>query len=239
VLYRKVDAVPGLNWALEVIEKNSEIYVADRDGGNAMVLASHPAFDGWPLWSADGGRIVFNSDRDTPDQSAPWNQRWHEIWSVRGDGSDAVKHSDCHAVCTYGSLSPDGQQVLYRKVDAVPGLNWALEVIEKNSEIYVADRDGGNARVLASHPAFDGWPLWSPDGQWIVFASNRTGPSLTGQLWLVKPDGEGLKQITFGDWGHAQPSFTADGSALLAYRFQEHPEWEYGGVARIPLSMQE
>ena len=226
-------------YATYIGEDNNDVFVMKADGSEQTRVTSGPGYDGHPHWSADGGRIVFNSDRDTPDQSAPWNQRWHDIWSVRVDGSDAVKHSDCHAVCTYGSLSPDGQQVLYRKVDAVPGLNWALEVIEKNSEIYVADRDGGNARILASHPAFDGWPLWSPDGQWIVFSSNRAGPSLTGQIWLVKPDGEGLKQITFGDWGHAQPSFTADGSALLAYRFQEHPEWEYGGVARIPLSMQE
>ena len=222
-------------YATYIGEGNNDVFVMNADGSSPTQLTSGPGYDGHPHWSADGRRIVFNSDRDTPDQTAPWNQRWHDIWSVRVDGSDAVKHTDCHAVCTYGSLSPDGQHVLYRKVDGVPGLNWALQAIEKNSEIYVADLDGSNARVLASHPAFDGWPLWSPDGQWIVFASNRAGPALTGQLWLIKPDGESLSQITFGDWGHAQPAMTADGDAVLAYRFQEHTDWEYGGITLIPL----
>jgi TolB protein len=222
-------------YATYIGEGNNDVFVMNADGSGPTQLTSGPGYDGHPHWSADGHRIVFNSDRDTPDQAAPWNQRWHDIWSVRVDGSDAVKHTDCRSVCTYGSLSPDGRHLLYRKVDAGVGLDWALEAIEKNSEIYLADRDGSNARKLASHPAFDGWPLWSPDGAWIVFASNRTGPALTGQLWLVRPDGEGLRQITFGDWGHAQPSMTAAGDAVLAYRFQEHADWEYGGITLIPL----
>jgi len=217
-------------------EGNNDVFVMKADGSAQTRVTYGPGYDGHPHWSADGHRLVINSDRDTPDQSAPWNERWHDIWSVRLDGSDAQKHTDCRGVCTFGSFSSDGRQVLYRKVDASPGLNWALEAIEKNSEIYLADLDGANARVLAAHPAFDGWPMWSPDGQWIVFASNRSGPALAGQLWLVKPNGEDLQQITFGDWGHAQPSFTADGKALLAYRFQENPDREYGGITFISLS---
>lgn len=217
-------------------ENNNDVFVMNPDGTVNTQLTSEPGYDGHPHWSADGQRIVINSDRDTPDHSAPWNKRFHDIWSIRADGNDPRKHTACSGVCTYGSFSPDGQHVLYRKVDANPGLNWSLEAIEKNSEIYIADLDGSNARVLASHPAFDGWPLWSPDGKWIVFASNRAGPALTGQLWMVKPDGSGLKQLTHGDWGHAQPSFTTDGKALLAYRFQEFPDHEYGGIVYIALS---
>ncbi len=126
--------------------------------------------------------------------------------------------------------------MLYRKVDASSGLDWALEAIEKNSEIYVADHDGGNARNLSVHPAFDGWPLWSADGAWIVFASNRFGPALTGQLWLIRPDGSGLRQLTTGDWGHAQPSWSVSGDSILAYRFQETNDWEYGGIAEIRVN---
>lgn len=217
-------------------DKNNDVFVMRPDGSDNTQLTSGPGYDGHPHWSADGKRIVINSDRDTPDHSAPWNKRFHDIWSMGADGADPQKHTNCQGVCTYGSFSPDGQHVLYRKVDTARGLNWSLEVIEKNSEIYVADLDGGNARVLASHPAFDGWPLWSPNGEWIVFASNRAGPALTGQLWMVKPDGGELKQLTYGDWGHAQPSFTADGKTLLAYRFQEFSDHEYGGIAFISLS---
>jgi len=216
-------------------ENNNDVFLMRPDGSRPTQVTFGPGYDGHPHWSSDSRRIVFNSDRDTPDHTVPWNERWHDIWSVNSDGSDAIKHSNCRSVCTYGSLSPDGQKVLYRKVDVAPGLNWELLAIEKNSEIYLAERDGSQPRVIASHPAFDGWPQWSPDGQWIVFASNRAGPALTGQLWTVKPDGSGLQQLTFGDWGHAQPSISADGKALLAYRFQEHPDHEYGGIVLISL----
>lgn len=217
-------------------EDNNDVFLMNPDGSGVTRVTSGPGYDGHPHWTADGERIVFNSDRDTPDPEAPWNERWHDIWSVRTDGSDARKHTDCRSVCTYGSLSPDGRQVLYRKVDTTPGLDWDLLAIEKNSEIYLAASDGSNARVIVSHPAFDGWPLWSPDGQWIVFASNRAGPALTGQLWLVKPDGSDLQQITFGDWGHAQPAFSSDGKTMLAYRFQERPDAEFGGIVRIQVN---
>ncbi len=216
-------------------EGNNDVFVMKSDGSDQTRITSGPGYDGHPHWSGDGSRIVFNSDRDTPDHGAGWSERWHDIWSVRADGSDAVKHTDCRAVCTYGSLSPDGEYVLYRKVDASTGLNWNLEAIEKNSEVYVARFDGSEARNLSRHPAFDGWPLWSPTGEWVVFASNRSGPPRTGQLWLVRPDGTGLSRVTGGDWGYVQPSWSADGTALWAYRFQEREAWELGGIAVVPV----
>jgi len=220
-------------YAEYLAEGNNDVFVMKPDGSARARVTSGPGYDGHPHWSADGKRIVFNSDRDTPDPDVPWNQRWHDIWSVRADGSDALKHTNCRSVCTYGSLSPDGKYVLYRRVDASSGLDWALEAIEKNSEVYVAASDGDGARNLSAHPAFDGWPMWSPDGQWIVFASNRSGPALTGQLWLIRPNGNGLRQLTTGDWGHAQPSWSFSGDSVLAYRFQETSDWEYGGIAVI------
>jgi hypothetical protein len=150
-------------------------------------------------------------------------------------GSNLVKHTQCKSACTYGSLSPDGKSLLYRRVDDSVGLNWALEAGSRNSEIYLAGLASGDTRNLAPHPAFEGWPAWSPDGAWIVFASNRSGPALSGQLWLVRPDGSDLRQLTNDEWSHAQPAWAASGDAITAYRFQEKASGEYGGIALIPL----
>lgn len=214
---------------------NNDVFVMQADGSDKKRVTNGPGYDGHPHWSADGSRVVFNSDRDTPDRSASWSDRWHDIWSARVDGSDLTKHTDCKSVCTYGSFSPNGQFVLYRKVDNTPGTNWRMEADDKNSEIYVARRDGSDPRNIASHPAFDGWPLWSPVGNWIVFASNRSGPAMTSHLWRVRPDGSDLKRLTKDRWGYAQPSWTASGDALLAYRFEETAEWEAGGIVVVNL----
>ena len=217
-------------------EGNNDVFVMNADGSDPTQVTFGPGYDGHPHWSADGERIVFNSDRHTPDPDAPWNQRWHDIWSVQVDGSYAIKHTDCRSVCTYGSLSPDGNHVLFRKIDSSHGLDWALETVEKNSEIYVADYRGGNARNLSDHPAFDGWPVWSADGEWIAFASNRSGPALTGQLWLIRPDGSGPRQLTTGDWGYSQPSWSVSGDSIFAYRFRETSDSEYGGITVVRVN---
>jgi len=222
-------------YAAYLEDGNNDLFLMQPDGSGQTQVTFGPGYDGHPHWTADGSRIVFNSDRDTPDPEASWGKRWHDIWSIKTDGSNPVKHTNCQSVCTYGSLSPDGSQVLYRKVDKTPGLEWDLTAIESNSELYLAQSNGSAARLLAAHPAFDGWPRWSPDGQWVIFASNRAGPALTGQLWRIKPDGSQLQQITSGNWGHAQPSFSRDGTVVLAYRFQEQPDSEYGGITIIPV----
>jgi TolB protein len=216
-------------------EGNNDVYIMRADGTDVRPLTNSPGYDDHPHWSADGERIIFNSDRDTPDPAAPWEKRWHDIWSIRPDGTGLVKLTDCRTACTFGSLSPNGEYLLYRRVDDTTGLNWLLEAGVRNSEIYIARQDGSEPRRLAGHPAFDGWPAWSPDGTWIAFASNRSGPAMTAQLWLVRPDGSDLHQITFGEWGHAQPAWTADSRMLTAYRFQENGQTEYGGIMLIEL----
>jgi TolB protein len=85
---------------------------------------------------------------------------------------------------------------------------------------------------LTKNAAFDGWPRWSPDGRWIAFASNRAGPALVGQIYLVRPDGSDTRQVTTGPWSHAQPAFSPDGRTLFFYTLQEGADFQYGFIAR-------
>jgi TolB protein len=79
--------------------------------------------------------------------------------------------------------------------------SWFLTPGQINSEIFIADANGANEINLSNSAAFDGWPRFSPDGRWIVFASNRAGPAGVGQLYLIKPDGSELRRVTDGPCG--------------------------------------
>jgi len=70
------------------------------------------------------------------------------------------------------------------------------------------DADGENARNLTNHPAFDGWPAWSPDGVRIVFGSDRTGEY---RIWVMNADGTDAKQLVDVPGRCTSPKWSPDG----------------------------
>src|SRR5262249_53208363 len=61
--------------------------------------------------------------------------------------------------------------------------------------IFIANADGSGRRKIPNTISGDGWPAWSPDGQWISFGRVITGQQLN--YFKVHPDGTGLTQLTF------------------------------------------
>jgi TolB protein len=215
---------------------HSEIFLMNADGSGVAQLTHTNGDDSHPHWSADGSRIMFNSSRTTPDPAAEWSKQWHELFSMKPDGSEVQQHTRFHTVCTFGSFSPDMRRIVYRKVIDGPAFQWDLSVIGRNSEVFVANADGSNEVNISKNAAFDGWPVWSPDGRLIAFSSNRAGPANTGQIFVIKPDGSGLRQLTTGPGGFAQPSWSWDGRRIVAYQNWETTQDEYGNVAVIEFN---
>ncbi len=222
-------------YAAYVAEDNNDVFIMKPDGSARKQLTNGLGYDGHPHWSFDGARIIFNSDRTSPDLRADWNKRWHEIFSMKADGSDVRQHTNCRSVCTYGSLSPDGRKIVYRKTIDTAGFSWGLTLGARNSEVFVADLDGSNEVNLSNNASFDGWPAWSPDGGRIVFASNRGGPANVGHLYTVRIDGTDLHKVTDGKWSYVQPAWSEDGTKLFAYQKQETAAYEFGDIVVIGL----
>jgi TolB protein len=222
-----------------VDENESEIYVMRADGSAVRRLTNAPGDDSHPHWSADGRRIFFNSARATSDLKADWSRQWIDIYSMASDGSDVRRHTDCRTVCTYPVPSPDGRSIAFRKVTDTPGLQWDLEPGRRNSEIFVAALDGSNPVNVSNGGAYDGWPMWSPGGRWLVFASNRDKATSTGQIYAVRPDGSQMKALTSGTLSRAQPSFSPDGKTLYVYESVESAGFEIGHIASIPIDLRD
>lgn len=97
-------------------------------------------------------------------------------------------------------------------------------------ELYLMDADGGNPRRLTFTPG-DGafrtprytnssYGAWSPDGELIAFASRRLeddapeANARSADIYLMAPDGSGLRRITTNAASDLGPDFAPDGQVL-------------------------
>ncbi|MDR3499448.1 MAG: hypothetical protein P4L72_09500 [Parvibaculum sp.] len=185
---------------------NSDIFIADADGKNAHPLSPHPALDINASFSPDGRSIIFTSMRDGTG----------DIYRVNIDGSGLRRLTRDPAFDDQGALSPDGRFLAFTSSRS------------GQADIWILDLKTGALRNLTNHPGGDFRAAWSPDGQWIAFSSDRMSrhPRSKAQfftlqsteVFIVHPDGSGLRQITHDDAFTGSPSWSADGKSLFCHQ---------------------
>jgi len=203
---------------------NLDVFRMKADGSGKINLTRHPGTDGHPKVSADGRLIYFNSNRssDPATFSRGYMDRDHnhEIYSMTLDGEDVRRVTDLPDWDTYPAVSPDGTQLLWRRITPTGGKSES----GRNSEVFWMDLKTGEQKNLTAHQAYDGWPAWSPDGQRIAFASNRANAEFEAfDIYVAAADGSNSTRVTFGNgiegtgsW--TKPSFSADGRRILCTR---------------------
>jgi TolB protein len=173
---------PGKNGQITYVrftpDGDEHVFVANPDGSNELQLFAMTS-EGSD-WSADGSRIAFDFFDGTTVQ----------IGTINPDGSGFVQLTFDSAFHASPTWSPDGKRIA---IDFESATEHGIQLIDAS--------DGTVLLQVTSNPSgIDVEPQWSPDGQWIVFSratgnrANRGRGTVT--LFLVRPDGTGLHQLT-------------------------------------------
>lgn len=141
---------------VSIRDGNREIYVMNAQGLDATNLTRHPSQDYAPVWSPDGERIVFISDRTGQP----------ELFIMQVDGSMTIRLSTVSGAKAFGepSWSPDGQQLAVQLILEDPQSG------EAYTQIYLVTADGSGAQpmVETEFPLSNLEPKWSPVGNRIA-----------------------------------------------------------------------
>jgi len=204
-------------------------------------------------FGADGRTLVFQSERE------PGNP-FYQIYTMDLETGAVTRVSPGVGKTTCAWLHPSGRQVLFASTHADP------EAREKQTreiefrasgqqrryawdydpsyDLYSFDRDTGAYTQLTHEPGYDAEGSYSPDGQWIVFSSNRhaytealsvddgklfeNDPSAMLELYRMRADGSELQRLTNTLGYDGGPFFSPDGQRIVWRRFA--PD---GGSAEI------
>ena len=151
----------------------AEIYIMNADGTDQKRLTYLPGYDGGPFFSPDGKRVIWRHFTEKGDTA--------DIYTMKTDGTDIKRLTDFGAMSWAPYFHPCGEYVVF----ASNKLGFS------NFELYLVDSAGSREPIRVTHTdGFDGLPVFSPDGNSLMWTSNRTE--------------NGKSQLFIGKWNHSE-----------------------------------
>ncbi|MDQ3256192.1 MAG: hypothetical protein M3R15_20235, partial [Acidobacteriota bacterium] len=171
---------------------NRDVWLLELARGTPMRFTFDPATDWFPVWSPDGSRIVFSSNRNGPTDLYQKG--------ASGTGSDELLLKSSNAKVPT-DWSPDGRFILYRSQDP-----------QTKADIWVLPLEGDRQPFPLLQTEFNEQQArFSPNGKWIAYTSDESG---TTQVYVQSFPAPGTKwQVSTG--GGDQPRWRRDGRELF------------------------
>ncbi len=162
----------------------------------------------------------------------------YDIFTARPDGSDLRRLTAAPGYDAEATVSTDGRTIVFTSVR------------DGDLDLYTMRTDGTGVTRLTDRLGYDGGAFFSRDGKWIcwradypadsmaagyrtLFARHQVRPSAM-DLWVMRSDGTGKRQVTDKPGASFAPYFTPDGRSLIYSSNWENPRGRDFNLYLVP-----
>lgn len=206
-----------------------QIFTMNVDGSDQKMVSTGTGRTTCAYFTPDNRSIIYASthgaSKDCPPKPGFENGYvWpiyasYDIYRADPDGKNLKPLTTTPGYDAEATIAKDGRIVF-------------TSVRDGDMEIYSMNGDGSDVKRLTNRVGPDGGPFFSPDGQMIVFRGRTEAPGreredylslLKKELWrptsleifVMKRDGSGLRQVTNLGAASFAPFFTPDGKRII------------------------
>ncbi len=165
----------------------------------------------------------------------------YDIFTAKPDGSDPKRLTDTPGYDAEGTMSVDGKWLVFTSVR------------DGDLDLYKMHMDGTGLTRLTDELGYDGGAFFSHDGKWICYRCDHpTDPKAVAEykellaqdlvrpgqmdLWVMKADGSGKRQVTHQDGASFAPYFTPDDKSLIYSSNWENPHGRNFDLYLVPVA---
>lgn len=160
-----------------------------------------------PSWSPSGDKILFgigvynlffNGFNGTVMKSEDRIEGGAQIAAINPDGTGYREVTSGPNNNGFPSMAPDGKRFVYRSFGP------------DGEGLRIMNMETKAVTILTK--GYDNFPLWSPRGDLIMFSRAAQGDY---EIYTIKPDGTGVKRLTFSKGNDAHMAWSPDGESIV------------------------